>query len=254
MSETNQILVICGSLIIALLITSLSKKEPSEGLKLFLFTGIVGATIIATTFLAADTIIKNQRSVTRGPVHWHADYRIFVCGESQNPQGEVMGKTVAHGDEEDTHVEVDLKNPTGFSNRLGTSDFHEHGDNRIHIEGVVEKLEDVRLGKFFEVIGGQLTKTFLRMPTGQGELILQNGMECPDGSEGVLQTFLYKTEGRKVIQEKLTDFPDYVISPESQVPPGDCLVIEFGPVRDRTDKICDFYEIAIDKGELEYGN
>lgn len=252
MLPVNQILIFCGSIITTLLIVALSKKEQSEELKLFLFTGIVAAASVATVFLAASTIAKNQRSVTGGPVHWHADYKVFVCGESLEPKGEVMGKTLAHGDEEDVHVEVDLKNPTGFSNRIGTSDFHEHGDNRIHIEGVVEKLEDARLAKFFEVIGGQLTGSLLRMPTNQGDLILQNGLECPDGTEGNLQVFLYKTKERKVIQEKLTDFPNYVISPESQVPPGDCLIVEFGPVRQRTDKICDFYKIAIDEGEYEY--
>ena len=252
MSSVNQILLACGSIITALLIVALAKKEQSEGLKLFLFTGIAAAAAVGTIFLAAQTITKNQRSVTGGPVHWHADYEVFVCGESPEPEGEVMGKTLAHGDEEeDVHVEVDLKNPTGFSNRIGSSDFHEHGDNRIHIEGVVERLEDVRLAKFFEVIGGQLTTTLLRMPTDQGELIVQNGMGCPDGTAGTLQTFLYKTKGPKVIQEKLDDFPSYVISPESQVPPGDCLIIEFGPLRERTDKICDFYQIALDKGEYE---
>ncbi len=224
--------------------------------------GIAAAAAIATVFLAADTVIKNQTSVSKGPVHWHADFEIFVCGKNPLEMKTVKGRTqyLAHGEEEesheeDTHLEkVDLMDPTGFANRVGTSDFHEHGDNRIHLEGVVTRPDDFTLAKFFEAIGGQLTPTLLRAPTKEGELVAQTGMDCPDGQEGVLQVFLYKTQGNIVTQEKLSDFTNYVISPYSTVPPGDCLIFEFGPTKDKTDKICDFVKIALDKGELKYGD
>ena len=249
----NSANIILGSsaIITALVIISLLKKEKSDGLKLFLFWGMVLPIVVTTLYLAVGTIIKNQASVTGGPVHWHADFEIYNCGKTVADNGQVKGRAIlAHGEEE----KLDLKNPTGLSNRIGSSDFHEHGDNRIHVEGVVEKLADVSLGKFFEVTGGQLTNTFLRLPTDHGETILQNGQLCPDGKPGTLQVFLYQTRDSLVMQKKLENFVGYVISPESLVPPGDCLIIEFGPVREKTDKICGFYEIAIKNGELKYGN
>lgn len=247
---TQFILTISSLIIATLLIFSLAKKEKSEGLKLFLFWGMVIPIIFTTFYLTAVTIAKNQRSATGGPVHWHADYEIFVCGNSeQTENASVKGttKTLAHEGEE-----INLKDPKGLSNRIGSSDFHEHGDNRIHIEGVVEKLQDISLRKFFEVVGGQLSQTYLRLPTNEGELIVQNGLTCPDGSKGRWQVFVYKTRNNLVTQEKLINFPDYVVSPYGTVPPGDCLIFEFGRGKNQTDNICKFYEIALRKGEIEF--
>lgn len=248
MNFANQILLASSAIIGALLIVSLLKQEKSERVKLCLFWGMVIPIIFTTLYLAAGTVIKNQASVTGGPVHWHADFEIYNCGQALANRGQVQGQRtiLAHAEEE-----IDLINPTGFSNRIGSSDFHEHGDNRIHIEGVVQKFEDVSLGKFFEIIGGKLSATLLRVPTEKGEVILQTGRLCPDGNPGTLQIFLYKTKAQTVIQEKLTDFSNYVISPYATVPPGDCLIIEFGPVREKTDKICDFYAISIKEGEVK---
>lgn len=231
MSEINQILVFCSSLIAALVFISLAKKDPSERLKLFLFSAIVAAVCGATFFLVYDTISKNQSSVTGGPVHWHADFRIFVCGE-----------------------EVDLIDPSGLSNRIGTADFHEHGDNRIHMEGVAQKYEEITLARFFEVIGGELKPTYAKIPSIQGEILVQNGMNCGE-EKGSWQVFLYKTEGKNISQEKLVNYPDYVMSPHSLIPPGDCLIMEFSAEnKSRTENICEFYKIAIDKGDYLYGH
>ncbi|MDP3741336.1 MAG: hypothetical protein Q8R08_03370 [bacterium] len=229
MSDSNIILIFCGGLIAALILISLAKRELSDDLKLFLFTGIVAATSIATIFLTVDTMAKNQSSITGGPVHWHADFRIFVCGE-----------------------EIDLKNPSGISNRIGTTDFHEHGDNRIHMEGVVQKYEDITLSRFFEVIGGELKPSYAKIPSTKGDLLVQNGMNCGQ-DESSWQVFLYKTRDKKIVQEKLQNYTEHVMSPHSLIPPGDCLIMEFGAEsKASTENICDFYQIAIDKGEYNY--
>ncbi|MDZ4243997.1 MAG: hypothetical protein U1C57_02725 [Candidatus Doudnabacteria bacterium] len=239
----------------ALLLFSLVKREKTEAVKLFLFWGMVIPIIFTTVFLAAITVIKNQTSVTKGPVHWHADYEIYVCSQAVKDQTSYNYRFIpeakAHEGEEDE--ELDLVDPAGFSNRVGTSDFHEHGDGRIHVEGVVEHLEDVSLGKFFEAIGGQLSPTFMRLPTNHGEMIVQNGMGCPGGTNGAWQIFVYKTQNNIVTQDKVTNFVDYVLSPYSNIPPGDCIIMEFtSEIKDKTDKICKFYEIALNKGELMY--
>ena len=240
MNSVNSILYLnlTIALLLALLIFSLVKREKSEALKLFLFWAMVIPVIFTTFFLSATTIIDNERSASRGPVHWHADFQIYSCGEL-----------------------IKLKRPAGLSNRIGTPLLHEHGDNRIHVEGTVAELKKIALGKFFESIGGKLTNSFLLVPTDQGNLLMQNNMSCPDlptgevnGSKSILQIFAYKTneKNKTIRQEKLTDLPNYQITQSGRIPPGDCLIIEFGQPKDHTDHICTFYEIAINKGEYNY--
>ena len=58
--------------------------------------------------------------------------------------------------------------------------------------------------------------------------------------------FLYK-------QEKLDDFVEYILSPYQTIPPGDCIIFEFGELKDKTNYICETYKVAIDKGDLVGG-
>lgn len=251
---SSEILTYSAVIIAVLVIFAVAKRDKNEGLKLFLFWGIAIPIIFSTFYLAAATVWQNQTSVTKGPVHWHADYQIYVCGQPAQTRDEkatFLPRAQAHEGEEGEML--DLKDPRGLSNRIGTSDFHEHGDHRIHVEGVVEKLSDVSLGKFFEAIDGQFTPTFMRIPTNAGIAIIQNGMDCGDSHPGAWQVFVYKTRGQIVTQEKLQNYTDYVLSPYSTVPPGDCIIMEFSAEnKDRTEKICPFYQIALDKGELKY--
>src|SRR3989338_3276585 len=91
-----------GGIIAVLLIIALLKKDQSEYLKLFLFCGMVVPTVLTTAYLAAATVAENKSSATGGPVHWHADFQIYSCGQP-----------------------VKLKKPTGLSNRIGTPLMHE---------------------------------------------------------------------------------------------------------------------------------
>lgn len=238
-------LILFSSIIIGvLLLIALIKKGQGDTLKLFLFWGMVVPTIFTTLFLAAVTVMENRSSATGGPVHWHADFQIYNCGQL-----------------------VKLIEPEGLSNRIGTRLLHEHGDNRIHVEGTVQDLKTISLEKFFSVIGGRLTDTFLLVPTDRGDLVMQNNQSCPENSpsllqrEGrgefpVLQIFAYQTDEqtKTIIQKKLTIFPGYILSPHSKIPPGDCLIIEFGPVKPKTEHLCGFYQIAINNGEYKLGN
>ena len=180
-------------------------------MKYFLFGAIVTLVLSITTYLIWSTIAKNVGSVTGGPVHYHADFQIWNCGEK-----------------------VDLIDPEGFDNKVGTALFHEHNDNRIHVEGPILDYKNITLGKFFEVIGG---------------LPLESAVEC-NGYPGVVQVFVYQTEGNTFYQEKIADWANYVLSPHSSIPPGDCIIIELDRSKDKTDKICNFYQIAKEKGEL----
>jgi hypothetical protein len=194
-----------------------------------LFLGIALPTLIVTSYVAASTIVLNLESVTRGPVHWHADYEIWVCGQP-----------------------VRTQEPTGLTNRVGTPVFHHHGDNRIHVEGVLDKLQEASLARFFHVIGGVLLPSVIAVPTDQGLLTAANGARCPDGTPGLLQAFRITMQDNQIVQQKLPFFADYVLAPESNVPPGDCIIIEFSQEKQRTNHLCASYRAAISKGSVDF--
>lgn len=222
-----------GSLIISITaILSILLKNRIGDYKRFLFLLIIIPIILVSSYLVYATLYLNINSETKGPVHWHADFEIWNCGKK-----------------------VDLINPEGFSNRVGTSVFHEHGDNRIHVEGVVIDEDLVDLHNFFKVLGGKLTSEELIVWTNVGLLELRNGNLCNE-KEGKLQAFLYKiknpeSKGNWVYEQiKLENFENYVLSAYSNVPPGDCIIIEFDEEKGYTKNICETYKITIQKGDL----
>ena len=222
-------ILLVASVLLAILVTiSLRTKHPSDHLKQFLFFSIIAAVILPTLYLIGSTIYLNAVSASKGPVHWHADIEIWNCGK-----------------------EVELKDPEGMlSNKIGTATLHEHNDKRIHLEGVVVHPEDASLGKFFKVIGGELNSDSVVVPSTNGQLPLTSGSICPDGQEGQVQVFAYQTDKDNYYSQKKLENPgEYLISPYSVVPPGDCIIVEFGPVKSRTEKLCRSYKVAetIDK-------
>src|SRR3990170_2868404 len=108
--------------------------------------------------VSINNLYINTNSLTGGPVHWHAQFEIWICGEK-----------------------VELVNPTGLSNKVGTEMLHEHNDDFIHIEGVVHDFEDINLHAFFEAAGGEFMKDSLMIPTNEGSVEVKNGDTCPNG-------------------------------------------------------------------------
>lgn len=199
----------------------------------------------------------NVKSDTGGPVHWHADFEIWACGN-----------------------EIALRDPRGFlSNKIGSPTLHEHNDKRIHLEGVPVTLpHDASLGKFMSTIGGELTQSSLTVPvnddylfedaqdaqdgdghgapapelvepyihtTPQGrEARFVTGQNCGD-QPAELQVFVYShdPQTKQYRQQKLQDAATYAIAGRDQVPPGDCVIFEFGPTRQYTDKLCKQYGV-----------
>lgn len=213
---------ISGLAVISSLVFKMNRTE-----KKVVFLLIAAPVAISTLYLSGHTVYLNLISESRGPVHWHADYEVWVCDKK-----------------------LDLMDPTGFENRVGSPVLHEHNDNRIHAEGVLVKISDASLEEYFEVISGELHEDELSYPTNSGTISVKNGDLC-SGKPGKLQAFVYKTLGKRYQQEKLADFPQYVLSPYSQVPPGDCIIIEFGEEKTRTDKVCSTYVAAINKGDIK---
>lgn len=220
--------VIIGSSLLAILTTlSLGIKKLSPNLKKFLFWSISAVTLITTLILAVSTVYLNVISSSGGPVHWHADIEIFNCGS-----------------------EVNLKDPKGLSNKIGSPTLHEHNDKRIHLEGVVVEENDASLGKFFHVIGGEITDSSITFPTNEGMQTLSSGSTCPNGQPAELQVFAYKVSGKNYTQQKLTNPSEYIMSPEGAVPPGDCIIFEVDSPKERTDNLCLSFEVAKQIGKL----
>lgn len=213
--------------IIAILVMlSIFLRQKSEVLKYILFGGFVLVILANTLYLTGSTLYLNSVSATGGPVHFHADFEIWNCGK-----------------------EVALKDPEGLSNKIGSSVIHEHNDKRIHLEGVLLSEEDASIGRFFKEVGGSLTEEKLTLPTDNGLLSLETGQEC-SGVSAELQVFVYQTNGGIYTQQKLTNPQDYTISPESAVPPGDCIIIELDAPKETTDKLCEQYKVKEGLGEI----
>lgn len=157
-------------------------------------------------------------------MHYHADFEIWNCGQK-----------------------LDLINPTGFDNKVGTPLLHEHNDDRIHVEGPVLDYNEISLGNFFKMVGGSI-ETAIKVPTNNGVVILEDG-KC-NGEFAEPQVFVYKTVGKTFSQERLINPKDYVLSPYSGVPPGDCIIVEQDKPKEKTDKICKFLKIQKEKGEF----
>lgn len=217
-------------------------------LKLPIFAGITVLTAVVTTILIGSTIYLNTHSSSKGPVHWHADFEIWACGEPY---------AATPPDESQTDTYDKLRDPTGFlSNKIGTSTYHEHNDLRIHLEGVVVTPHDASLGKFFRVISGEITNRSLLIPHNNNQTTyFENGQVCPDGTPlagqtGYVQVYAYRSLDRKSASgrsqyrlEKVEDPANFIIRDHSSVPPGDCVIIEFGPIAERTQHKCQQYVV-----------
>jgi len=223
-------------------------------LKKPLFALIAATIVLPTLLMAGSTVYLNVKSESKGPVHWHTDIEMWVCGQ-----------------------EIELRNPTGFlSNKIGTSTYHEHDDKRIHLEGVVvEKQYDASLEKFFDVTDGNLeadswtvaveedpiendldgdeargdvqtVKDFVsRGDDGLYTLSVENGDDCGDGQSGEVQAFLfrYNKSNDTYTQTKLDEPKRYLMRDESIVPPGDCVIVEFDTPKNSTDRLCKQYGV-----------
>ena len=231
-SMSLQVLAVAVLVIVVVMIYALAYDEHARKYKTLLFSVIVIAVLAGTLFLAGSTLYLNMASATRGPVHWHADYEIWSCGK-----------------------QLDMKDPEGMANRVGTRLFHEHGDKRMHAEGIIEDIRDVDLHNFFNFVGGFLSENSFSVPTNDGVFSVEDGEFC-NGEAGEVQIFVYivtnadpkQKTGFLVEQLKVNE--KYVLSPYQDVPPGDCIIIEFDKRKDKTDKICETYRIAVEQGRM----
>lgn len=199
-SELQQPVLYSLVLVVLLGVVSaaLGDKLGEKGKKA-MFWAIAIVTVGTTLYLAGSIVHLFYDSASGGPVHWHADFEVWACEER-----------------------ISLKKAEGWSTRVGPLLLHHHGDDRIHVEGVVTEKSDVALGKFFAAIGGELTGDSTALVDESGVLRRwHDGDLCPGGRPGKLNLFVNGVENPAR--------GDYVISPHTSIPPGDVLKIVFEP-------------------------
>ena len=182
----------------------------SQTHKVLLFLAVAIPVALSSIYLASYTVYENIASETGGPVHWHADYQVWVCDQR-----------------------LDLHDPRGMSNKIGTSGIHEHNDDRIHIEGTLRDISEASLGNYFKIIGVKLDHGYLRYPTNEGIIEVTDGELCNE-KQGKLNVYV---NGKKEVH-----FEDYVIYPSALIPPGDCIIINYGEDKQTTDKYCESWK------------
>jgi len=246
-SYSVKLVGICSILVVLLVLYSARQKRMKNTKKKTLFFSISSLILVTTVFLFGSTIYINTISDSKGPVHWHTDIEFWACG-----------------------TEIELRDPVGaLSNKIGSATFHEHNDKRIHLEGVVVNREyDSSLEKFMDVTGGEISNGKLTIPTNfdyvesdvDGDspagdstqlrqyvreldsgyaMELMDGMQC-NGVASEVQVYVYSYDMKSdtYSQSKLSDPKSYTMRDQSIVPPGDCVIVEFGPKSGRTDKLC----------------
>ena len=179
------------------------QSKLSDKIKKFFFILVVFSVGVTTIYAAATTVYLNVISESEGPIHWHADYEIWVCGQQIK----------------------NLKGSEGLSNKVGTSIFHHHNDFRIHAEGIVIKKDDVSLGKFFKAIGGGFDGDALSIVLNDDSVkTFSNGDLC-NGLPGKWRLFL-KNHDTGYFEEN-PGLQNYVLKPYFNIPPGDFIKLVF---------------------------
>ena len=172
-----------------ILIIILLHKAMNDAVKRAVYIALVAVVFIVTAYLVVTTLHLNIISLTKGPVHWHADFEIWVCDK-----------------------EIKLVEPKGLSNKQGTDLMHAHNDNRIHVEGVILDKKQASLGAFFYAVGGSLTNDGLKVSTDNGLFSFHDGDFC-NGKPAKFYVF---------VNGNLIENPSpYEIAPYEKVPPGD---------------------------------
>src|SRR3989338_9395874 len=186
-----------GSLVFGILIILiiLFHKKMSNMIKKIVYFLVVIAASSVTIYLVITTLHLNTISITKGPVHWHADFEIWACDK-----------------------EILIKEPKGLSNKQGTDLMHAHNDNRIHVEGVILDKKQASLGAFFYAVGGSLTSDGMKVSTNDGLVSVHDGNFC---NEKPAKLYVF-------VNGNLIENPSaYVIAPYEKVPPGDRIKFVF---------------------------
>lgn len=191
------------------------------------FFAITACVFATTALLIMSTLFLTFTSWSKGPIDWRAYLEIWACDKEYSPY--------IYDSKEQTY---------------GPRIIYDKDQKQIQLRGLMKRPEDSTLTQLIEGLGGELTAQSLMLPINNGTVRFTNNDRCGQDKAEV-QVFVYHmNRDGTFAQRKIMAFSDYQIQPFSSVPPGDCIVIEFSPPKDRTDKKCRSYSQAQYKGEL----
>ena len=126
---------------------------------------------------------KEATAYTKTNVHWHTYPKVIICGE-----------------------EKELPYPLG-QGHLGNALLHTHSppDNFMHIEGKVYSADEIKLGKYFEVLGIKFTQSQI--------FDKKNGDLC-NGKLGKLKMFVNDIENFELNNYVIKDKDNILIKYE----------------------------------------
>jgi hypothetical protein len=131
--------------------------------KNILMNGFLIAILVPTLYTAGAFVHESQTSWSGGEIHWHADFEVLVEQDGELQRLELVDP--GNFCEETRHESSYM---CSVNDRVGSTEYHEHNDNRIHLEGVFKEREDASLASFFDQFNGELTNNKLVYPTNNG--------------------------------------------------------------------------------------
>ena len=274
------------TLIVLLFIASIvNNRWPKLKTSLFvLITLLISGT---TLLLVGSTIYLNLVSDSGGPVHWHAEVEFWACGtelELKDPYkflSNKIGSPVLHEHNDKwIHLEgvvVDLEQDASLGHfietvggalRPGLLQMPINDDNTF-IEDDIDGDQPRR-----DLSGIKFQDYIKQDEAGGRYLEFIDGQACgPEIAE--VQVFAYQFDeptntykqtklvnGVRVLQQvdvgqkeiiQLDSAADYIIGDNSQIPPGDCIIIEFDAAKDFTDRLCNQYGLKDSQRCQEFG-
>lgn len=164
--------VLQAGFVLTLLLVAVSfyrEEDLNMNDKNLLMNGFLIAILVPSFYAAGAFIHESQTSWSGGEVHYHADFELFV-----EENGELQELDLVDPGEfcEETGHESSLM--CKLNDRTGSKEYHEHNDDRIHLEGTFATKRSASLAAFFEQFGGVLENGKLTVPTNEGVVSKQD--------------------------------------------------------------------------------
>lgn len=140
--------------------------------KNLLMNGFILAVLVPSFYAAGAFVHQSQTSWSGGEIHWHADFEVIV-----EEDGEYRQLNLIDPSEFCESTQHESSTMCALNDRTGSTRYHEHNDDRIHLEGIFKEREDATLSAFFETFGGELTNDKLVLPTNNGTVRRVEGSE-----------------------------------------------------------------------------
>ncbi len=202
-----------------------------------LMTGFLIAVLGTSLYTAGAFVHQSQTSWSGGEIHYHADFEVLA---EQDGELERLNLIDPANFCEDTEHEASYM--CNVNDRTGSTEYHEHNDNRIHLEGTFKKRENATLSAFFEQFNGELTNEKLVYPTNDGTVeveesgnkslkIIVNRGVGQDRHWCIIGEEVPKRESCQSFDGRFGESPsDYVVSPYTQGPNLDDIFIVYDSV------------------------